>query len=410
MDLHWRPLFNHAFSPGLYQRYHDELSNRLGTPIGFRLAESPVFFPEDLRSRMILAAHEIAGQLQDPDRLGHMKRAIPLRWDTPGMDVASAFLQIDFAVCRDQSGELIPRLIELQGFPSLTAFQVIQRDVWNEILQSVPGMDGPWSCWFSGLDRARFLQLARDTILADHDPETVILMDLEPESQKTYVDFVATAILLGIDAVCPTRLVRKGDTLWRYRNGDGGILVPVRRIYNRVVFDELERRGSELPFDYRQPLSVEWAPHPNWFWAWSKYSLPFLDHPAVPRTVFLSELEAVPPDLERRYVLKPLFSFAGTGVRIQPTEADLRQIPDHRRGDWCLQEKTHYEPALLSTDGGGVKVEIRMMFLRPDRSSQLVLAQNLCRLSRGEMLGVDFNKDMTWVGSSVGLWPMSARE
>ena len=65
------------------------------------------------------------------------------------------------------------------------------------------------------------------------------------------------------------------------------------------------------------------------------------------------------------------------------------------------QEKIEYAPALEAADGGGVKVEIRMMFLRPDAETKPKLAQNLVRLSRGKMLGVDFNKDFTWVGSSV---------
>jgi hypothetical protein len=169
------------------------------------------------------------------------------------------------------------------------------------------------------------------------------------------------------------------------------------------VFDELIAKGIETPFDYRDELDVEWVPHPNWYWVWSKYSLPFLRHPAVPVATVLSDLASVPHDLER-YVLKPLFSFAGGGVNVEPTAADLAAVPEHDRGAWCLQEKIEYAPALRAADGGGVKVEIRMMFFRPDGEDRLTLAQNLVRLSRGKMLGVDFNKDFSWVGSSVGLW------
>ncbi len=176
----------------------------------------------------------------------------------------------------------------------------------------------------------------------------------------------------------------------------------MRRIYNRVVFDELIQKGTQLPFDYREELDVEWAPHPNWYWVWSKYSLPFLKHPSVPRATFLSDLERIPDDLSS-YVLKPLFSFAGGGVNIEPTRADVEAVPAADRHAWCLQEKIEYEPALRAVDGGGVKIEIRLMFLRPDDEPKPILAQNLVRLSRGKMLGVDFNKQFTWVGSSVAL-------
>jgi hypothetical protein len=227
-------------------------------------------------------------------------------------------------------------------------------------------------------------------------------MDLDPSRQKTRPDFIATKQLFGIDAVCPTQLVRRGRQLWR--RTAAGKEMPVRRIYNRVVFDELERKGSQLPFDYREELDVEWSPHPNWYWVWSKYSIPFLDHPAVPHATFVSDLQEPPEDLDR-YVLKPLFSFAGGGVNIAPTREDLRRIPANQRNAWCLQEKIAYEPALTAVDGAAVKVEVRLMFLKPDGVDEPVLAQNLCRLSRGAMMGVDFNRDFTWVGSSVALWP-----
>jgi hypothetical protein len=312
------------------------------------------------------------------------------------MDRLPNFAQIDFAVTRDSDGALAPKLIELQGFPSLTSMQVIQRDAWHDVLQSMPGLDRRWSCWFSGLDRESFLKLARRTIVGDHDPAEVVLLDIDPPRQKTSPDFIATKILFDVDAIDPRELVLNGRRLFR-RDGK-----PVRRIYNRIVFDELIAKNIEIPFDYRDELDVEWTPHPNWYWVWSKYSLPFLDHPAVPRARFLSDLERVPEDLSR-FVLKPLFSFAGGGVNVEPTAADVAAVPASERNAWCLQEKIEYAPALQAADGGSVKVEIRMMFLRPDDEPKPILAQNLIRLSRGKMLGVDFNKDFTWVGSSIGL-------
>ena len=334
-----------------------------------------------------------------------MKRAIPARWDTPGMDALPSMAQVDFAVVRNGAGELEPKLIELQGFPSLSAFQVVQHDAWEDELRQMPGLDLGWTCWFSGLDRQGYLDLARKTILGNHSPEEVILMDLDPPSQKTWPDFAATKLLFDVDPVAPNDLIIQGKRLWRIDPDGGGKLIPVRRIYNRVVFDELAAKEVAIPFDYRDELEVEWVPHPNWYWVWSKYSLPFLSHPSVPRATFVSELGEIPADLAENYVLKPLFSFAGGGVNVDPAPEDIERIPEAERGNWCIQEKIAYAPALEAPDGSGVKVEIRMMFLRPDDASEMILTQNLCRLSRGKMLGVDFNKDFSWVGSSIGIYP-----
>ena len=396
MDPHFRQLFNSQFTDAIYNRYQRDLAGRLNTQFEFRLAESPVFLPDDFKARVVAAANEIVTQLSDPERIDRMRAAIPDRWNAPGMDRLPNFAQLDFAVTRDGDGMLVPKLIELQGFPSLTSMQVIQRDAWYDVLQSMPGLDRHWSCWFSGLDRDRFLQLAKRTIVGGHDPAEVVLLDIDPPRQKTSPDFAATKILFDVDAVDPRELVRNGRKLFR-RDGR-----PVRRIYNRIVFDELIAKEIEIPFDYREDLDVEWAPHPNWYWVWSKYSLPFLEHPAVPRATFLSDLERVPDDLSR-YVLKPLFSFAGGGVNVDPTAADVAAVPADERDAWCLQEKIEYAPALEAVGGGGIKIEIRMMFLRPDDEPAPLLAQNLIRLSRGKMLGVDFNKNFTWVGSSIGL-------
>jgi hypothetical protein len=395
MDSRFRQLFNSQFTPDIYQQYTRELSRRLGSTFEFRLAETPLFLPDDFKRKATESATAIVEQLSDPALIERMKAAIPERWNTPGMDALPNLAQVDFAVVRE-NGVLVPKLIELQGFPSLTALQLVQRDVWKETMAQLDGLDVAWSCWYSGYDREAFIDLARRTIVGRHDPAEVILMDLDPPSQKTYPDFAATKLLFGVDAVDPTTLVRRERQLFR---ADG---TPVRRIYNRVVFDELIQKRIQLPFDYREELDVEWAPHPNWYWVWSKYSLPFLRHPSVPRATFLSDLERVPDDLSG-YVLKPLFSFAGGGVNIEPTRADVDAIPAAERHAWCLQEKIEYEPALQAADGGGVKIEIRLMFLRPDDEPKPILAQNLVRLSRGKMLGVDFNKQFTWVGSSVGL-------
>jgi hypothetical protein len=400
-----RAAFNVAFTPALAARYAEDLGARAGRAPGFRLAETPVFLTPEFDAQLAKAAREIVAQLAAPDLLARMKRAIPARWDTPGMDALPSLTQVDFAVVR-KDGRLVPRLIELQGFPSLSAFEVLQADAWSAALQDVPGLPkAVWSPYFGGLGRAEFVDLLRRTVVGAEDPAEVVLLDLDPEKQKTAIDFAATRALLGVESVDPRALVKDGRRLYRDVNGRR---VPVKRIYNRIVFDELIKEGASLPFDYREELDVRWVPHPNWYWTWSKASLPLLVHETVPKATVLSGFGPVPDDVGTRYVLKPLFSFAGGGVNVDPTPEDVARIPDAERAHWVLQEKITYDPCVTAVDGGGVKVEIRMMFFRPDGDATPTLALNLCRLSRGKMLGVDFNKDFTWVGSSVALRPSTA--
>jgi hypothetical protein len=402
-----REVFNRGYAPGLYARMSALMDERLATPrFEFRLAETPLLLPRDLRDRCARVALEIQEILKRPEIVAACEAAVPERYRTPGRDVLPHFNSIDFAIVRGGGGELEPRLIELQGFSSLYGMQLIQSEIWGEMLAGMPGMPPRWTALFSGLDREGYVDLLRRTVVADADPDEVILLDLEPDKQKTRPDFHATARLLGVRAVCATELRREGRRLLAPLPGDGrpARYVPVRRILHRIVFDELERRRVALPFDYRDDLDVVWAAHPTWYWLWSKFTLPRLDHPAVPRTRVLSEVDRLPDDLSR-YVLKPLFSFAGQGVQVDLDRRAVEAIPGAERAGWLLQEKVEYAPALTAPDGSGVKAEIRMMFLRPDGEDAMTLAINLVRLSRGKMHGVDHNKGLDWVGSSVAVWP-----
>jgi len=402
VDARFRQRYNAAYTDELYRSYLADFARNCRAPIDMQIAQTPVFLPDGLRARAQRAGDEILAQLSDPARLERMRAAVPERWNVPGQTPFPTFCVLDFAIVEDAAGEPDVKLIELQGFPTLIAYETAQRDAWNAALKSIPDLRLEWTCWFSGLTRATFLELAKRTILGERDRAHTILLDLDPPSQKTFPDFAATRRFFGVEPVCPTTLIKRGRLL--FRKDPAGRELPVERIYNRLIVDELERANVALPFDLRDELDVEWTPHPNWFWIWSKYSLPFLDHAAVPRATLLSELDRVPGDVTN-CVLKPLFSFAGSGVNVAPTAAGVAAIPRERRGDWCLQEKIAYAPMLQAADGGGVKVELRLIYLRPDDAASFTLAQNLCRLSRGAMMGVDHNKQHTWVGSSIGLWP-----
>jgi hypothetical protein len=255
---------------------------------------------------------------------------------------------------------------------------------------------------FSGNDRASYVELLRRTVVADADVDEVILLDLTPEEQKTRPDFHATRRLLGVRSVDATAVRREGRRLLAPKDGR---MIPVTRLYNRIVFDELQKRGVALPFDWRDELDVTWVCHPNWYWIWSKDSLTRIQHPYAPKTWYLSDVDRIPERCSD-YILKPLFSFAGTGVNPDLTPEAIAAIPEDERAQWILQERVAYAPALIAPDGTGVKAEIRMMFLKPDDAADYTLAINMVRLSRGKIHGVDHNKGLLWVGSSVGVWPV----
>lgn len=405
MQPTFRRAFNADFSEQRYEAYLRDLEASVGTGIHFRVAETPLFLPRQLRERLERHAREVAKLATEPSLVARMSKGIPPRFFVPGMDAMPSCIQVDFAIVEEPDGTLGGRVVELQAFPSLYGLMVFQLEATRRMLQAIPGLDRPWTMYFGGLDRDAFVARLRDALLDGERPEHVVLVDLDPPKQKTFPDFEATRLLFGIDSVCLTALKKDGRSLYREV---GGERVPVRRIFNRVVFDEIEKKGAPMAFSWNDELDVSWCSHPNWYWPISKLTLPYLDHPSVPRARYLSELERVPDDLER-YVLKPLFSFAGAGVIVDVTKADLDKVPEAERPGWILQEKITYAPALTMPEGQGVKAEIRMMFLREPARPEPELVMNLVRLSRGKMLGVDWNKDLTWVGGSLGIWPADQR-
>lgn len=393
-----RNRFNRAYGAPLFQRVVDTLESQVGA-FKFRLAETPLIMTPALRDELAQSAKEIVAQLSEPSLLKTLTRAIPEALDVPGMDPLPNCVQVDFALTKTPDGRVTGRVVELQAFPSLYALMTLMSDAWAGAMNDVPELRSDWSC-FIGMERDEAIDLMRRTIVAGEDPREVVLVDLEPPQQKTSADFYATQLLLGVDPVCITDLKVDGNRLYREVDGQR---VPVKRIYNRLVWDELQLRGVKPAFDWRQPLEVSWCSHPNWYWVWSKYSLPFLDHPAVPRTHFLSELKELPEDLSR-WVLKPLFSFAGSGVVVDVTAEDVARVPHEQRDGWVLQEKIDYAPVIEAPDGAGVRAEVRVMLLRPPGESTLTPLLNLVRLSQGSMMGVNQNTTQTWVGGSVGMW------
>ncbi|MBI4952936.1 MAG: hypothetical protein HY908_12960 [Myxococcales bacterium] len=401
MDEVFRGAYNAAFGESFFAAMRADLEAAVGGEIPFRVAETPVFLPAPLRDKMARAAQEIVSELSVPSFLEKMRPAIPERYRGAEAEATPEMVAVDFAVCRDAGGELDARVIELQGFPSLYGLMFLWCELLERRFQSIPQLAGRWTNCFGGLDRARYVDLLARTVLAGVPAENVVLVDIKPRSQKTWPDFAATEKLIGVRTVCVTEIERAGRELYYRRDGK---LVPIRRIYNRMVCEELERVKPPMAFDFRDDLEVSFCTHPSWYFRWSKYSLPFLHHPAVPPARLLSDVAELPPDLEH-YVLKPLFSFAGMGVNVTPTRADVDAVPAAERPGWMLQQKVDYAPALRDVEGHGIKVEVRLMFLRPPEATAPILALNLARLSRGKMIGVDHNKDLPWTGGTLAMWP-----
>ncbi|HEX9639062.1 MAG TPA: hypothetical protein VGB99_16135 [Acidobacteriota bacterium] len=386
----FRDRFNRRFRAADYERFLGRLEAEVGAPITFRQAETPVFVPQSLAQQMVAAAQELLAQSVEPAYLKLAEQAIPPAYRVEDPSRHPTFAVVDFAVTRDDAGALVPKLIELQGFPSLYGYLPLSARAYRDSF----GIDAGLPYLLGGLDEARYGALLRRTILGRHPPERVVLLEIQPWQQKTSPDFHSVRQYCpGLAVVCATDVKRRGRRLW-YRAG--GREIPIARIYNRVIVDDLERRGLQLDFQLGGDYDVEWADRPTWYFRISKFTLPFLRHSLVPRAWRLSELDRPPPQLER-YVLKPLFSFAGAGVQVEVSAEMLAAIAPAQRANYLLQEKVDYAPVLCAPDGG-VKVELRVLCLWPD---ELIAVALLPRLSRGAMLGVDFNKGKTWVGSSA---------
>jgi hypothetical protein len=385
-----RKKFNAEFTQQKYEAFINDLNTSFKYPVDFRVSETPLFLSDDLKNKLVKACDELCRQVTNPDFKLKMKNAVPVHLNIPAETDHPEFFVFDFAICKNESnGEFYPKLIELQGFPTLYGYQYF----FEKTLRNHFDIPTDFTQYFNGITPEEYVRKLRDVILADADPANVILLEIEPEKQKTRVDFAATEKLLGIKEVCISDVIKHGKVLYYKRNG---VEIPIERIYNRVIFDELSRTQAKFNFDLKEELNVTWVPHPNWFYKMSKYSLPVLQGEFVPNCYYLRDITSYPADLEN-YVLKPLFSFAGLGVKIDVTKTMLDEIKDPE--NYILQEKVEYAP-LIETPDEFAKVEIRMMFIWKDEP---ILVNNLVRQSKGKMMGVDFNKNKTWVGGSTAL-------
>lgn len=387
-----REQFNKDFSQKKYDAFQLDLNSKHPGAISFRVAETPVFIPKHFTRKMVQTCESIVDLIKEPYFKKITERSIPTTENVPGENDHCDFIAFDFGICENENGEIEPQLVEMQGFPTLFGFQVY----YPQVLERHFAIPENFSHYLNGFDDSSYLQLLKGIILGNHDPKNVILLEIKPHEQKTRIDFYCTQDYLHIPVVCLTELIREGDQLFYKKNGEK---IRVKRIYNRIIFDELSQMKKKLGdvADITQPFDVEWASHPNWFYRISKFTLPLIRHPYVPKTFYLNEVTQIPNDLEN-YVLKPLFSFAGQGVIIDLHEKDIVEIKDPE--NWILQRKVKYAD-IIQTPDEPAKAEIRIFYFWKKGEARPVAVNNLVRLSKGKMIGVRYNMDKDWVGGSV---------
>ena len=386
-----RHQFNQNFTKEKYQDYLNQIEAIKPGALDFRVAETPIFIPKDFTQKMLDACEDILDVITDEKFIAFTERGIPKNVKVPGAEKQAHFIAFDFGICQNDSGSLEPQLIEMQGFPTLFAFQSFH----SEITAAYSNLPSNFSAYLNGYDKTSYLQLLKEIVVGDLPPENIILLEIFPEQQKTRIDFYCTEKVLGIKTVCVTKLFAEGKTL--YYDNDG-VKTPVKRIYNRLIFDDLQKQEDlgEI-IDLTKAYDVEWVPHPNWFYRISKFTLPFIKNAYVPKTYFLNELKQMPGDLEN-YVLKPLFSFAGMGVVIDVTQKDIDDVKDPE--NWILQRKVKYAD-VIETPDIPAKAEIRLFYFWKDEWARPKAVHNLSRLSKGKMIGTRYNKDKEWVGGTV---------
>jgi hypothetical protein len=389
-----RRQFNQNFTPEKYRAFLRRVDEICGTHVPFRLSETPCFFPRRLLDRMARDGEQLIRQLVDnPQYRARSEVAVPAEFRVPNETPHPLFVQVDFGLVRGADNGFDPKLVELQAFPSLYAYQGPLSQAYIDTY----GLEAARLRYLlSGLNPDSYRALLERAIVGSHDPENVILMEVHPQEQKTLPDFLLTEKMLGVRAVDIVDIKKAGSHLYYESNGRR---IPIRRIYNRAIVDELERKNIQLAFDWRDDLDVEWAGHPNWYFRISKFSIPYLKHRSVPKTWFLDQLPEVPSDLEN-YALKPLYSFAGLGVVIAPKAEDIAAIPPGKRPYYILQERMNFEP-VVETPFGGTKAEVRIMYIWLEELKPVL---TIIRMGRGLMMGVDHNKNMEWVGASAGLY------
>ncbi|MBX2931772.1 MAG: hypothetical protein KF781_07505 [Chitinophagaceae bacterium] len=388
-----RKEYNANFNNQKYEAFIQELNSKYPESLGFRVAETPIFIDNILKEKILNACESIVDIITGFNFKTLTSHGIPANVRVPNENAHTHFIAFDFGICQNNDGVIEPQLIEMQGFPTLFAYQVFLDNTIRKHFY----IPQNYSAYLNNYTEETYLQLLKEIIVGNHNTENVVLLEVFPHEQKTRIDFYYTQEFLGINVICISELLQEGKKLYYIKNGQK---IDIKRIYNRIIFDDLQQQSTEIQEKGKillEDLDVEWMPHPNWFYRISKYTLPYIDHPYVPKTKFLNELKEIPDDLEN-YVLKPLFSFAGQGVVIDVTQQDLQNIADPE--NWILQRKVNYAD-IIETPNIPAKAEVRIFYFWKEGEERPTATFNLARLSKGKMIGVRYNKDKDWVGGTI---------
>jgi len=388
----YRKQFNAEFNETKYQEYLNYINALYPNSVGFRIAETPIFLPATFKIQLLEVGDYVCSQILAADFTSKTEKSLRNTSITPNEISLPECIVMDFAIAHNDQNEIVPALIELQGFPSLFAFEVVQ----DEALRNSYTIPENVTPYLNGYTKEKY-QRHLSTIIKGEQGEHTVLLELYPEQQKTRIDFYCTQHYLAIPVVCITEIFKKGNSLYYQREG---IDIKIDRIYNRIVADELKKQSAEINEKAAilyTDLDVRWVTHPNHFFRISKYLLPFLQHDWIPKTEFVDQIESIPHHLEN-YILKPLFSFAGQGVIIDVQSSDFVSITDPE--NWIMQEKVTYAPCIATPDGFA-KAEIRLFYFWDKPTQKYIATLNLCRLSKGKMIGVNYNQTATWVGGSL---------
>ncbi len=388
----YRKQFNAEFNETKYQEYLNYINALYPNSVGFRIAETPIFLPATFKIQLLEVGDYVCSQILAADFTSKTEKSLRNTSITPNEIGLPECIVMDFAIANNDQNEIVPALIELQGFPSLFAFEVLQ----DEALRNSYTIPENVTPYLNGYTKEKY-QRHLSTIIKGEQGEHTVLLELYPEQQKTRIDFYCTQHYLAIPVVCITEIFKKGNSLYYQREG---IDIKIDRIYNRIVADELKKQSAEINEKAAilyTDLDVRWVTHPNHFFRISKYLLPFLQHDWIPKTEFVDQIESIPHHLEN-YILKPLFSFAGQGVIIDVQSSDFVSITDPE--NWIMQEKVTYALCIATPDGFA-KAEIKLFYFWNKPTQKYIATLNLCRLSKGKMIGVNYNQTATWVGGSL---------
>ena len=210
MISHLRKEFNRRFQVADYESLVTRLQTRLGCEVGFRIAETPAFIPNDLMSEMCSIGAELTYSLiGNQDYMKASSEAIPLAYRFRGCGPHPHFMTADFGLVRDEAGKLSPRIVELQAFPSVFGYQTVLCDEYRDVYH----LDSSLDFLLGGHSEESFWRLMGQVILNGHDPENVVLTEVDPWHQKTLADFLVTADRLKIQIVDIAQLILLGNKI-----------------------------------------------------------------------------------------------------------------------------------------------------------------------------------------------------